>query len=398
MQARRITAQDAAVSEAQRRLAARISLGDKEEQRLLDYCSKNLPKDRYVSPKLADFAVASNSTARLTIQYAKGPASDRWGEVERQTIHSHALGQLCDISGLDRRYMRKLDEDSDASWRRELLAVNLNTLFSRQTFINKKRKPAEFLHRSVGGELRAVLTQSYNRHMVSIAVLRPFLEVCRECDLHPAAATITDMRVHLQAYLPHVYQPVPGEFVALGACWGNSDFGQGKTRVSNSILRLSTGSSLVTDDAFSRTHIGSIIEDTDLRLSDDVAVKELAAVAAAIQSTVRAAMDPEQVEKVLQAITWAYEAQVPWSKLKVNLSKYLTKDDLTTMESLLTDGITELPPAGIGTDGNPLPSRWWAASALSYMAEKQTDATKAMDMRQLAGNMLDESKGNAKSE
>ncbi len=380
--------------EARARVLAYIKVGSNEEKKLIEYCAANIPRDRYVPVSQMHFG-AQHVTARdadlerapLVVVYATDDPSK-----PHSLIHRHALGQLCDIAGLHRTYANKLNEPSEKTWRRSLLAYNLNELFHKQTFVNRLKKPAKFLHRLVGNELRAVLTQSYNRHLISVAVLQPFLEVAKEVGLGPAKATITDMRVHLQTYLPYAFEPIPGEFVALGTSWSNSDFGQGKLKISHTILRLNGMGNLVTDDAFSRMHITSVVEDTDMAIDDEVARKELEAVSAATKSAVREAMKPEQVKKILDAIKAANEEQIPWAKLKDNLSKFLSKKNLGTVESMLEDRIEELPPVLTGKDGQPIASRWWAASVLAHLSEKQTDATESMEFKQAAGQFLAGSK------
>lgn len=387
--------EDPQTAAQKRRLLSYISLGEREQKTLAEYCANNIPRDRYVHPKFIEFDVehvddqagqALVDRARSVIIYKKTPSNR-----EALFVHKHALGQLCDIAGLDGRYKAKLDVASSNSWRRELLATNLNELFAKQKFLNKLKKEAEFLHRIVGNELRAVLTQSFNRHLVSAVVLQPFLEVCKEVGLKPAKAHITDMRVHLQTYLPYVFQPYPGEFIAIGSCWGNSDFGQGKLKISHNVLRLNGLGSFITEDAFSRIHIGSVVQDTDMVLDDHVAAKELEAVAAASQSGVRESMRPAQIKRMLDAIGKAAAEQIPWVQLKDKLGKVLSRDDITTMEGFLTEGITDLPQVGLDKSGAPLTSRWWAAAALAQLAEKEKDTTKVMTLKVLAGTYIDDS-------
>lgn len=378
--------EDAQTKEQKRRLLSYISLGEREQKNLIEYCARNIPRDRYVHPKFMSFGtegVNDTQRARLVVTYKKSATTS-----ETMLVHKHALGHLCDISGLDARYKSKLNVDSQDSWRRELLATNLKELFAKQRFVNKLKKEAEFLHRIVGNELRAVLTQSFNRHLVSAVVLQPFLEVCKECGLQPAKAHITDMRVHLQTYLPYVFQPYPGEFIALGSCWGNSDFGEGKLKISHNILRLNGLGSFITEDAFSRIHIGSVVEDTDMVLDDRVAVKELEAIAAASQSGVRQIMEPSSVQRTLEAIGQAAMEQIPWLEVKSKLNRVLNKDDVSKVEGFLTDHIVDLPQVGLGRDGNPLPSKWWAAAALAHLAEKETDGTKVMQLKSLSGTFI----------
>lgn len=382
--------EDAQTKAQKRVLLAYISLGEREQKSLIEYCARNIPRDRYVHPKFMTFNVAhidarvdNLDKAPLVIGYNLGSKGR-----EELLVHKHALGHLCDIAGLDGRYKTKLNVTSPNAWRRELLATNLRELFAKQRFVNKLKKEAEFLHRIVGNELRAVLTQSFNRHLVSAVVLQPFLEVCKECGLQPAKAHITDMRVHLQTYLPYVFQPYPGEFIALGTCWGNSDFGEGKLKISHNILRLNGLGSCITEDVFSRIHIGSVVEDTDMVLDDRTAVKELEAIAAASQSGVREMMKPASVQKTLDAITQAATDRVPWTEIVGKLGRVLSKDDIAKVEGFLTDNIVDLPQVGIGSNGEPLPSKWWAAAALAQLGEKETDTTKVMLLKSLAGTFI----------
>lgn len=384
---------DAASQAARARVKAYIKVGADEQRRLIEYCSKNIPRDRYVPPSKMFFRPEKRlncsegtadeiKNAKLRIVYLRETGQ------EYMQIHRHALGQLCDYAQMPRAYATKLDEASIDGWRRELLATNLNELFQHQKFTNRLKKPAEFLHRIVNDELRAVLTQSYNRHLLSNTMLQPFLAAIKSEGVEPAKATITDMRVHLQCYLPYVFEPIPGEYVALGTAWSNSDFGQGKLKISHTILRLNGLGNLVTDDAFSRMHLGSVVEDTDLVLDEMVAKKELETVAVATMSAVREVMKPEQVKKVLDAIALAHITKVPWSELKGHLNKFLSKKDLGTVEEMMKERIQELPTPGLGADGEPLLSKWWAASVLAHLSEKTADATESMQFKQAAGTFL----------
>lgn len=380
--------QDEASRAARAKVKALITTGVDEQRRLIEYCIKNIPRDRYVPMDdkfmtfSAGFVTGGADTDPLRLMYYRGD------ELEPVDIHTHALGQLCDLFGLPRVYAGKLNVSSKERWSRALLAHNLNVLFKNQRFLNRKKQPAKFLHRLVGDELRAVLTQSYNRHLLSATMLQPFLAAIKEAGVEPAKATITDMRVHLQCYLPYVFEPIPGEYVALGTSWSNSDFGQGKLKISHSVMRLNGSGDLVTDDSFSRVHLSSVVEETDLQLDDLVAKKELETVAAATMSAVREVMKPEQTKKVLDAIAAAHDEKIPWSKLKEHLSRFLSKKEISTVENFIKESITDLPPAGLDSAGQPLLSSWWGASVLAHLSEKATDGTESMRLKQAAGTFL----------
>lgn len=384
---------------ARERLKHVVSLGVREQNRLIAHCASSIPSDSYVHPSLMEFGVQyidpkaleqGGDNAPVILSYSIGPVKSPHSLKTAAKIHQHALGQLCDLVGLPRIWLNKLNVESDKAWRRDMLVEDLNTLFKKIPLLNARKRPAEFLHRKVGNELRAVLTQSYNRHLVSNAVLQPFLEVCSELGLKPASAVVTDLKVGLQTYLPFAFEPIPGEFIAIGAWWGNSDFGQGKLRISHTVMRIDSGSSILAEDSFSRVHLSAIVTDSDVRLSDDVAVKELDAIAAATKSAVRSAIEPAQVQKLLNAITQAHEAKIPWSTLKKDFSKFLSKEEVVSMEDALNHRIQELPPPGVGSDGQPLPSRWWAAAALAHLASKQMDEGRSADIKQAAGKFLEE--------
>lgn len=380
--------QDEASRAARAKVKALITTGVEEQRRLIEYCVNNIPRDRYVPMDMEfmhfrEYAGADGAESDpLVIVYHR----DRKEEVVN--IHQHALGQLCDLFGLPRQYAGKLNISSRRRWSRALLAHNLNELFKNQRFVNRKKQPAKFLHRLVGNELRAVLTQSYNRHLLSSTMLQPFLAAIKDVGVEPAKATITDMRVHLQCYLPYVFEPIPNEYVALGTSWSNSDFGQGKLKISHSVMRLNGSGDLVTDDSFSRVHLSSVVEETDLQLDDIVAQKELQTVAAATMSAVREVMKPEQTKKLLDAIAAAHDEKIPWSKLKENLSRFLSKKEISTVEGFIKDRIQDLPPAGLDSAGQPLLTSWWGASVLAHLSEKATDATESMRLKQAAGTFL----------
>lgn len=366
--------------EAKAQLIARFKLGKNQKDRLIQHCANNIPRDSYVSPASMMFVTDVEKDGILHLRYDGDPK-------KVVALHAHALGQLCSIVDLPALWRKKLDVP--VPWRRALLVNDLNTLYENVQLLNARKQPAKYLHRKVGNELRAVLTQSYNRHLISTAVLQPFLAVCEEVGLVPVHAHVTDLKVGLQTYLPVAFEPVPGEFVALGAWWGNSDFGQGKVRISHTVMRIASGASLLTEDTFSRVHLGAVVQDTDMVLSDEVAIKELEAVAAATRSAVRVGIEPDNVKKTLKAIQLAYEAHIAWSVLKHKLDKFLNMDEVKSLETALNEKIKELPSPGVGSDGKPLASRWWAAAAVANLASKQMDEGRAADLKLAAGKFLD---------
>lgn len=371
---------------ARQLILSRIRIGEDSARALIKNCANNVPRDRYVHPRLMRF-VADENTHRVILQYARGSGDNMWATWENVQIHKNALGQIADTADIDRKYVSKLNTGD--LWRLQLLAYNLNELFKHQTFLNRAKQDAEFLHRLVGTEIRAFLTQSYNRHLVSQPLLVAFLEACQEVQAKPIHALITDTRVGLQCYLQEAFEPIPGEFIAIGAWWGNSDFGDGKLKVSHTVMRVKTGTSAVMADSWSRVHLGSVVRDADIRLSDEVAKKEIDTVATAIKDAVKTVLNQESIQRLLEAITQANAEEIPWMKLQGQLRKVLSKEQVEKIGTMLETKIQDLPPPGMDAKGNLLASRWWTSSAISYLAEKETEEEKKADLKQLAGNILE---------
>ena len=52
-------------------------------------------------------------------------------------------------------------------------------------------------------------------------------------------------------------------------------------------------------------------------------------------------------------------------------------------------GHLDLPPPGTGGNGNPIPSKWWAATTISWIAEQLDDLDRKADLQQEAGKFLE---------
>lgn len=362
---------------------SKIKLGQGEQQRLIRHCAQMIPRDRYVRPTPEGMRVVykPDHDSHVALQY---PGDN--GKVVK--VHKHALGQLADTCGLPRNYVTKLH--TGEAWREELLATNLNELFYRQEFRNRLKEPAEFLHRLVGDELRGFLTQSYNRHLLSMPLLVAFKQACDEHGAEPAHGYATDTKVGLQCYLPYAFEPIRNEFIAIGVWWGNSDFGDGKLKVSHTLMRVNGWGSAIMEESYSRVHLGGVVRDSDMRLSDEVAAKEIDTVAAAIKDAVSQALAPASVKKLCDVIAQAHQEEIPWDKLKSQLARLLSREHVDKLQTFIDQPITDLPPPGMDQHGRPLASKWWAAAAVALLAEHETDQGKRADMKLAAGTFIGE--------
>ena len=360
------------------RMESRFLKGEAQERALIDSVANTVIIDRLVPPKTALFNV---------IDGAMGVTYDGDCSVV-YSVHRHALNQVCAKVHLPMAYANFLLPGGKV--KSSLLGFNLNMLFTEPEFEEKAGQPVRFLHRIVGHELRGFLSRRFNRHLASGPLLRAFVEQCRAEGARPIEASTSAVRNSLKCLLPMVFEVVPGEHICLGAEWGNSDFGAGKMSVSQTVWRVSSGTAAVLDDGLSKAHIGSIIEDSDVEMSDDTAKKEVLAQQGAIRDHVRQYFSKTTVERMLIALRAAHDEQIPWSKLRVRLRGILSENNLEWLKSALDtgDSIIDLPPVSHTSGGERVPNFYWAASAVSALAAKTEDPDKKIELQKEAGKLL----------
>lgn len=374
--------------EATSRMLDRAKRGEVEQNLLLDQVRKTVIVDRLVAPRLMNFVPGKES---LELHLADGRTP-----VNRLTVHRHALNQLCAKVSFPMTYLNTLnkpEKNGTASddWRRQLLCHNLNELFQRPEWKERSGEPTRFLHRIVDGELRGFLSRRYNRHLASAPLLAAFIDATHAKGAVPMEAQSSAVRVSLKCLMPTVFEAFPGEYIGIGSEWANSDFGAGKLSISQTIWRVSTGTSSVLDETLGRVHLGSIIEDSDIEMSDDTALAEVDAQRKAIRDAVYHQFSVANVDRLLTALRAARDEQIPWSRLKGQLARFLAKADVDWLQATLDTGgesIIDLPPLSFAPDGTPMPNSYWAASAVSAIAAKTEDMDRRSELQREAGKLL----------
>jgi hypothetical protein len=376
---------DASIA-ARHRLAQCISKNEEEQNRILQRVVSHVIVDRLVHPLSMEF-VWPSTWSEIGVQIDAGGAV---GVGEPQGIHRHALGQMADTSGLTRTYLNRLRE-SGKEWMHDLLVYNLGELFGRGDFVDRKGNPKRFLVRTANNQIRGFLSQNYNRKLTTAPLLRAFIEKCRELGAGPIETTATDVRVRVKYALPYVFEPVGGEFVAFGVAFGNSDYGAGRLSVSGSIQRISSGTTTVLSDKYSRTHLGSVIQDSDIEMSPETADKELDAVKSAIRDAVVALLGKKAIESNLRAIQVAHQKEIPWYRLKTKLGTVLGKDDIDMLDHIVHGGaaVIDLPRIDLASsDDGDSPTAWWAANAVGMFADKENDPDRKSALQNMAGQLM----------
>lgn len=391
------------VTQARDRLSYRFRLGEGEQGRLVQQVADMHIRDLLKYPKEMYFFCEKGSSGGVNVRFAsiprlveslgRVPTDEELKEYALEQpalkIHAHALGQMAARFKFPQNYATRLRQGSP--WEKELLEGNLDTLAHNMDFRDRRRQKAKFLHRIVGDEIRGFVTRNFNRHLASLPLLRAFMEGCRAVGARPIQATTSSIRFSLKCFLPHIFEPIDGEFVSFGVTWSNSDFGSGRMKVAMSAMRVNSGTVGVLEDSVSRVHVGSIIEESDLQLSDEAMNKECEAQQIIIKDVVRKQLSPEPVNRMCDAIRIAHETEVPWHRIKAELGKILHKAELNSVEEMLKAGIDDtedLPPVGAAANGDPIATRWWASTVVGQMADKEQNTDRKNKLHALAGSVL----------
>ena len=370
------------MTQAQRDVERRVALGLKQEAALIQSVMSTVIVDKLVPPAQMFFSAPVSVDGQPLLLTFGGSS---YG------IHAHAFGQMCAKVNLPMNFANMLRwVGTKDEWKPKLLAHNLNELFHQPEW-KERSGQTRFLHRVVSGEVRGFLSRRYNRFLASAPLLTAFVDACRANGVKPIDSTHSSVRSALKCIVPQVYEPFPGEYICIGTEWSNSDFGAGKLAVSQTVWRVLSGSSAVLDAPISRVHLGSIIEDSDLEMSDDTARKEVTAQQSAIADVVSQQVSAKTIDRLLEAMKTANDEQIPWAQLKARLRSVLTKSEQEWMESSLQSsgmGIIDLPPVSFTPDNQPQPNAYWGAACIALLAGKCGDDDRKLELQRAAGALL----------
>ena len=193
-------------NQAVSKLESLIERGRSRAASVIDHVMRHQPTDRLVRGDALQFRAAENLPEVLIT------LPDREQEKVDQTLHRNAIYQMAQTTEMPVKFLDSLQAVAEP-WGRELLAHNLQTVFNRR--FQKKR----YLLRSLQQEVRGFLSDSYRR-IDSRPVVEAFATAVQEKGALPYEGYVTDTKIAIQAIMPEVYEPVPGEVVAYGLVAG----------------------------------------------------------------------------------------------------------------------------------------------------------------------------------
>lgn len=285
-------------------------------------------------------------------------------------IHHHALGQMAQRAGVPTAYLAEMA--AGGSWKSELAADILGRHY------RNGEGSTRFLVRSVNDQARGFLSDKYRR-LDSRPLVEAFAMECQKIGAVPVDGTLSDTRVALKAILPTIFEPVPGEVMAFGLEWHNSDFGAGTHAVRAFMLRLWCLNGATMENALAQVHLGRTLSD-DIELSQRTYDLDTKASISALRDVVAGTLAPKKIEALCEGIKRADEAKVEWKNVTSKIGRRLLKGELDAAKKAFDSEDVVNLPAG--------KSVWRASNALSWIAGQTEDADRKLELQRLAGEVM----------
>ena len=297
-----------------------------------------------------------------------------------RSLHPAALAQLAGRMGVPAKYAREMAQG--VGWQRDLIGDVLQTHLQRQT--DRQR----ILIRSIEGEIRGVLSDSYQR-LDSNAVASALAKGFQDVGAVPSDAFVTDLRWGVSAILPRPVEielPDGGiDHVVAGAQFNTSDFGHGSFNLGGCIFRLRCLNGLWGKLMIAIVHRGERLAET-IRESHRTYRLATEARCSEIRDAVHQLLAPEWVRERVQAIQAAAHERVQDPDKAVQTmvkAKVLTKAEAEMVQGTLSRHELDQIPSGPTT-------RWTLANAVSWVAGVVgvVDTDRQHELMQTAGKLV----------
>jgi len=336
-------------------LAKRLERGQETAEQLLDRLTQDVLTDTIgaFGPEHQD------DNNRLSVGY-DDKADDvliSVGEGDWMTFHPNAISQLGDRLKINGSMVRK--QLQGAPWQREAIADFVTTHLSNTPLHER------FLVRSVKGEVRGILSDSFRR-LSSPLIAETFQEGLQRLGVVPYDVTLTDLKWRVRAMLPRpieVHSKHHGtEFVGIGLSLSNSDFGVGSLDLQAEILRLLCVNGMVGDSQLRAVHLGGRLP-SEIQFAEDTYRKDTEVQCLALRDMLPHLVSQTFVEKSLAPLQGAMDQTVNAQEAVKGLVRAtrVNRAQAERLELLLMNRDGTVVPEGPVT-------RWSVAQAVSALA------------------------------
>lgn len=340
-----------------------IEKGRTSASQVIENVMNNQPTDRLVAGSKLNFHPTPTGVGVQFPEY-RGDAIDL-------RIHRHALNQMALAVDMPMKFLDTL-ADEKADWGKELLAHNLNTIFHERHA--KKRN----LTRAVNGEVRGFLSDQYRR-LDSRPIIEAFATAVNSKGAIPYQGVVSDTKIAIQAIMPEVYEPIPGELIAYGLSLENSDFGNGALSLRAYLLRIWCANLAITEETMRQVHLGKRLDESMIYSQRTYELDSKTTVSA-LKDVINVQIDHESLTNRMNSVRTAAGKELTEKEAQVQLRKVLNKGEaeaaINAFESLDTHNLPE---------GKNV---WRLSNAISWIAGKEESPERRLDLMRIAGDVL----------
>lgn len=361
-------------SAVQNRITGMIEQGRQQAGQLLQALATD-----YIEDEIVKVGPGSNGSGIEVVRFEdSAEVFLRRGQGKPRTLHAHAAEQLGEKLSIPGAWLR--DQLTGEGWQRDIGADLLAT-----TLANTKRRE-RLLMRSIGGQVRGVLSDSYRR-ISSPALAEAGASALQAVGAVPYQARATDLKWEISAILPTAIE-LPTrhhgvEIIGAGVRFGNSDFGDGAQFLSLFLLRMWCSNGAIGESLLRQVHLGRQLPD-DIALSDRTYRLDTQAQASLLGDLIRGGLGEEKLRDRLQKVQANASETVAPEEVLGGLvrAKKLTKAEAEAAMQTVAKSDPAQVPVGPAT-------RYKLGQALSWISKAEgIRAERTAELEALAGSLI----------
>ncbi len=372
----------AAVDEAGKKfktmLEEQIHASQQSAMTVIEKVQAEVPVDRIVYTRALTFALEQQEPANaddvIRTQILMGTKDKRFKGHFMEPMHKHALTQVAERAGIPGTYLNRL---LAKPYGPQLVIENLTTIFEEE-------EPSKYLIRSVGDQVRGVLSDSFRR-MDSRPIIETFATECQAIGAVPIEGVGGDLRWSLRAILPMVFQPTEKkgmeEYIAFGVALTNSDFGIGALSLRLFMLRVWCSNMALLEENLRQVHLGKRLAD-NIEFSNETYRLDTATQVSVMKDLIRGTLSPVKINESVALIGKALEERINPKRAWEELPKQgLLKGEVAKVREIFNDGGVEVLCPGTTTAR--------LTNAISWFAKQpEQSPERRIELEAIAGKLL----------
>lgn len=353
------------------RIANRIQRGSMSAQQAV----QQLIQEGKVSNDYIAYLGANNTRKSQVLFNSNEAVEMTLGNDGIYRIHDNAIGQLGEKLNIPSKYLRELAAGDE--WQRNLASTILN---QHSTWTKRTRT----LVRTVGNEVRGVLSDSYRR-LNSETIIMSFLETANKMGGQLADGFMDATRIYLEVLMPEtIAVPTAKNGVvemAFGARLSTSDYGDGALELRAFLMQGVCLNGMCRQSVMRQVHLGGRLPE-NIALSQRTYELDTKTQASAIRDLTKGIFSKESITQRALEIQGASAMEVDIEKELKSLQRgKLTKDEANGVEKIL---MANKPDDGVTGE-----STLWKLVQGITAHSRELEPRRQRDLQEIAGDLME---------